>query len=267
MVNNVLEDDRFTIHFSKIVNFPIRSLIAVPLQSLDGNIGVLEVFDDTTDKFTAHDQVLLEMLANTAVIAIKNAAFVGHAKEAAAVEERAHLARELHDAVSQTLFSTSIIAESLPRLWKKNPDRVRQGLDQLHLLTKSALAEMRTLLLELRPQFLSETNLNELLIQLIESFQNRGDLQIIYKNNCDPILPKTVQIVLYRIAQEALQNVVKHSHADRVEIFLDHNTSRTMLQITDNGNGFQADEIVAGHMGVEIMRERANSAKINLEIE
>ena len=165
------------------------------------------------------------------------------------------------------LFSTSIIAESLPRLWEKNPERVRHGLDQLHVLTKSALAEMRTLLLELRPQFLSETNLNELLLQLIKSFQNRSSLQIIYKNNCDPSLPKTVQIVLYRIAQEALQNVVKHAHADIVEIYLDYTPTRTILTIKDNGRGYNPEQKLAGHMGVEIMRERANSAKINLDIE
>ena len=267
LVNNVLEDERFSDHVSNLINFPIRSLIAVPLISVEGYIGVLEVFNETTNTFNAHDQVLLEMLANTAVIAIKNATFYKHTQEAAAAEERAHLARELHDAVSQTLFSTSIIAESLPRLWEKNPERVRYGLDQLHVLTKSALAEMRTLLMELRPQFLSETNLNELLLQLIESFQNRNSLQIIYKNNCDPSLPKTVQIVLYRIAQEALQNVVKHAHADIVEIYLDYTPTRTILTIKDNGRGYNPEQKLAGHMGVEIMLERANSAKINLEIE
>lgn len=267
LVNNVLEDDRFTIHFSNMVNFPIRSLIAVPLLSAEGSIGVLEAFNDTINTFNAHDQVLLEMLSNNAVIAIENAAFYKHAQEAAAAEERAHLARELHDAVSQTLFSTSIIAESLPRLWDKNPERVRQGLDQLHLLTKSALAEMRTLLMELRPQFLSETNLNELLLQLTESYQNRSNLKIYYKNNCDPNLPKTVQIVLYRIAQEALQNVIKHANADFVEIFLDYNPTRTILTIKDDGIGYNPEQIVAGHMGVEIMRERANNAKISLNIE
>lgn len=267
LVNNVFEDTRFSNHFSKIIKFPIQSLITVPLQSLDGNIGVMEVFSDAINAFTIHDQVFLEMLANTAVIAIKNATFYEHAKETASAEERAHLARELHDAVSQTLFSTSIIAESLPRLWERNPERVRYGLDQLHLLTKSALAEMRTLLMELRPQFLIETNLNELLHQLTESFQNRSSLQIIYKNNCDPSLPKNVQIVFYRIAQEALQNVVKHSHADVVEIYLDYNPVRTTLTIIDNGNGYNPEQKFAGHMGVEIMRERAINAKINLDIE
>ena len=229
LVNNVLEDDRFTIHFSNIINFPIRSLIAVPLQSVDGNIGVLEVFNDSTNTFNAHDQVLLEMLANTAVIAIRNATFYEHAQETAAAEERAHLARELHDAVSQTLFSTSIIAESLPRLWEKNPDRVRQGLDQLHLLTKSALAEMRTLLLELRPQFLSETNLNELLIQLIESFQNRGELQIIYKNNCDPSFQKPSRLCYTGSPRKLCKMLSNTPTQTVVEIYLDYTPSRTIL--------------------------------------
>ena len=267
LVNYVLEDDRFTIHFSNLINFPIRSLIAVPLLFPERNIGVLEVFNDSTNTFNAHDQVLLEMLANNAVIAIRNATFYKHTQEVAAAEERAHLARELHDAVSQTLFSTSIIAESLPRLWDKNPQRVRQGLDQLHLLTKSALAEMRTLLMELRPQFLSETNLNELLLQLTESYQNRSNLKIQYKNNYDPTLPKTVQFVLYRIAQEALQNVIKHANADFVDIFLDYIPTRTIMTIKDDGSGYNPEQKVAGHMGVEIMRERANNAKISLNIE
>lgn len=266
-VNNILEESRFPTHFSKTINFPIHALIAVPLQYLDKNFGVIEVFNDTSNSFNAQDQVLLEMLANTAVIAIKNAAFYEHVHEATAVEERAHLARELHDEVSQTLFSSSIIAESLPRLWEKNPELVRYGLDQLHLMAKSALAEMRTLLLELRPQFLGETNLNELLLQLTESFKNRSNLQIIYKNNQPAKLPKTVQIVLYRIAQEALQNVIKHANASKVEIFLNNSNSKTILQIKDNGRGFQPDQKLAGQMGVEIMRERAKSANIILDIE
>ncbi|MAT43697.1 MAG: hypothetical protein CL609_15275 [Anaerolineaceae bacterium] len=267
LVNNVLEESRLPAHFSKTINFPIHSLIAVPLQHLDKNFGVLEVFNDTFDTFNNQDKVMLEMLANTAVIAIKNAAFYEHVQEVAAIEERAHLARELHDAVSQTLFSTSIIAESLPRLWEKKPELILQGLDQLQILTKSALAEMRTLLLELRPQFLSETNLNELLIQLTESFQNRSNIQIIYKNNRQPKLPKNVQIVLYRIAQEAMQNVLKHSYADKVELILNYSPSKTILQIKDNGRGFQPDQKLAGHLGVEIMRERAKSANIILDIE
>src|SRR5690606_27738926 len=111
----------------------------------------------------------LQAFAGLAAIALQNALFYDQAQELAALEERQRLARNLHDAVSQMLFSASVIAEALPHLWERDPERVRPQLAELHKLTRGALAEMRMLLMELRPTALQEAELNELLQQLTDA--------------------------------------------------------------------------------------------------
>ena len=131
----------------------------------------LNAFDDL-DLFTA--QTLADQLA----IAIENAHLYEQAQELATVQERQRLARDLHDAVSQTLFSASLIAEVLPRLWERNPDEGRKRLEEIRQLTRGALAEMRTLLLELSPAALVDADLGDLLRQLAESITGRARIPV-----------------------------------------------------------------------------------------
>jgi signal transduction histidine kinase len=138
----------------------------------------------------------------------------------AVIEERSRLARELHDAVTQTLFSASLIAEILPELWEIDPDEGRELLDELKQLSRGALAEMRTLLLELRPAALVEASLEDLLRQLAEAVTGREGVpvEVTIEGQCR--LEPDVHVALYRIAQEALNNVVKHAQAGHVEVSL-----------------------------------------------
>jgi signal transduction histidine kinase len=197
-------------------------------------------------------------------------------REKAIAEERQRLARDLHDAVTQTLFSTSLIAEVLPQIWKRDPTAGRRRLEQVRQATRSALAEMRTLLLELRPADLEEADLGDLLRQLAEATSGRGrvSVQVEVGGKCG--LPPNVHVALYRIAQESLNNVAKHARARQAVVRLDCSLSpvdeaegagTVTLSIADDGRGFDLNTIPPGRLGLGIMRERAESVGAHFEIE
>jgi PAS domain S-box-containing protein len=181
--------------------------------------------------------------------------------------ERNRLARELHDAVTQSLFSVNVMAEVLPDLWEKDREKGKQQLKDIRKLTRSALAEMRTLLLELRPHALIESKLHEVIQQFAETINSRSGTTVTINADEKYRLPADVQIVFYRIAQEALHNVAKHSAAKTAEVQLSVMPNWGMLQISDDGKGFAFNGISGTHMGLRIMRERANEVGAVLEIE
>ncbi len=188
-------------------------------------------------------------------------------KEKAAAAERSRLARDLHDAVSQTLFSASLVAEVLPRIWEKNPAEGRRRLEEVRQLTRGALAEMRTLLLELRPTALEDIELGDLLRQLGESVTGRArvPVDVTVAGECHP--PSEVKVALYRIAQEALNNVAKHSGAKRAKVDLDCREDGVTLAIRDNGRGFDVKSTPPDSLGLGIMRERAKGINADLSLE
>src|SRR5690606_33249895 len=151
----------------------------------------------------------------------------------------------------------SLIAEVAPRLWEKDPEEGRRRLDELRELTRGALAEMRTLLLELRPDTLTESSLPELLRQLSEAVTGRSRLPVALNVQGEPELPPTVPVVFYRVAQEALNNITKHAGANRVDIDLACTPQTIRLTITDDGRGFAQDQIAPNSLGLNIMHERA----------
>jgi PAS domain S-box-containing protein len=176
----------------------------------------------------------------------------------AVTAERTRLARDLHDAVTQTLFSASLIAEVLPDLWDMNQDEARKRLEELRQLTRGALAEMRTLLVELRPNALIDVSLPVLLKQLCESFIGRARLPVQLNAEGKRTLPPDVQMAFYRITQEALNNIVKHAKATQVIVTL-RLDDNVRLSIVDNGVGFDPAAVPPNHLGTKIMRERAEA--------
>ena len=141
----------------------------------------------------------------------------------------------------------------------------KRRLEELRLLTRGALAEMRTLLVELRPNALAEVPLPTLLRQLSEALTGKTRLDIQFSSEGERKLPPDVQVAFYRIAQEALNNTVKHSKASQVVVMLRLNT-QVRLSITDNGTGFDTTNLTPGHLGLKIMRERGETigAKFNI---
>jgi PAS domain S-box-containing protein len=187
-------------------------------------------------------------------------------KEKTAMEERNRLARDLHDAVSQTLFSTSLIAEVLPRLWERNQDEGKRRLEEIRQLTRGALAEMRTLLLELRPVALKDAELSDLLRQLSESINGRARIPIKVDVQGYYALPPDTKTGLYRIAQEALNNIAKHSEATQATVTLNYQPQQVNLTISDNGKGFDMKDVRAQSLGLGIMKERAREINAQLSV-
>ena len=186
----------------------------------------------------------------------------------AVAEERQRLARDLHDAVTQTLFSASITAEVLPRIWERDRPEGLRRLQELRQLTRGAMAEMRTLLMELRPAALAEASLPDLLGQLIEALQSRARLQVQFNHEGSCPVPAEVQVALYRIAQEALNNVAKHSQAGQVWVDLHCDPATGVrLDIRDDGVGFEMAEVTGENLGLGIMQERASEIEADLQFE
>lgn len=249
-----------------------HALAAFPLRAGGQVLGSLFVLAPETRTFAREDVELLTTIAHQMGVAVENARLLRRVQEAAAHEERQRLARELHDAVTQTLFSASLIAEVLPRVWEKDQALARSRLQDLRELNRGALAEMRTLLLELRPAALTESALPVLLRQLTEAVRGRSRLQVALEVEGAPPaggLPPDVQIALYRIAQEALNNVVKHAEAVHVTVNVAFGAAGVLLSVVDDGKGFaintEGGAGRSGSFGHSIMRERA--ARIGAEIQ
>jgi signal transduction histidine kinase/ligand-binding sensor domain-containing protein len=184
----------------------------------------------------------------------------------AVIAERTRLARDLHDAVTQTLFSASLIAEVLPDLYSIDPQEGKESTEELRQLTRGALAEMRTLLLELRPAAVMQARLDDLVRQLIEAIVGRTRLPVQYDADGQRPLPDDVKVALYRIAQEALNNVVKYARPKQVTVDLRQHPLGVRLTVADDGVGFDPAAVGAGHLGQKIMRERAEAIGARISV-
>jgi nitrate/nitrite-specific signal transduction histidine kinase len=244
----------------------LQLVVSVPLISKSRVLGVLNLCTRQKRDVTAEELAMLASVGSQVGVAIENARLFEQAEQTAIVSERNRLARDLHDAVTQTLFSASLIAEVLPRIWNKNPEEGIKRLAELGQLNRGALAEMRTLLLELRPSALVEAEINELFRHLVDAFTARARIPVSFTSEGDSQLPTETKIVLYRIAQETLNNIAKHSAASQVEISLVRRPGFVSLAICDNGRGFDPDKVSSEHLGLSIMRERAEGIGADLMI-
>ncbi len=242
------------------------AVLAVPLMIKDDIYGAIALYYYQPHEFTREETELAVALGDQAALAIENARLRTQAERMAVAAERSRLARDLHDAVTQTLFSTCLIADVLPRLWERDQQEGRRRLDELRLLTRGALAEMRALLLELRPAALAEVELGELLRLLAEAISGRARVPITVTVDGQCVLPPDVQVAMYRIAQEALNNVARHANASQVAVWLCCRADAIELRISDDGRGFDPINVAPGHLGLSIMRERAETLGAALRI-
>jgi PAS domain S-box-containing protein len=256
-VRQVIMDQLFA---EKLIRAPM-----LQLQRRDGSI----IYTNLTESIMSRgDQdVLLGIVDDITEQVLAEQALQAKAEETAVAEERNRIARELHDSVTQSLYTSSLIAEALPKVWDTHPDEARRSLEELRTMSIGALAEMRTLLLELRPGELADRNLSELLHQLTNAMTARSDLPITTTvvGNCP--MPTDVQIALYRIAQEALNNINKHARADRAWINLNCGDGQVTLLIGDNGRGITQEAAQAHQMGLRFIQERAQAIDAHIAIE
>ena len=188
------------------------------------------------------------------------------AGELASSQERAHLARELHDSVTQALFSMTLVTRTTELLVDRDADKAKEQLASLRDLQREALAEMRALIFELRPGNIEQDGLLAALKTHAAALQGRIGLPIVVTSDVTERLPLDVEEVLYRISQEALHNVVKHAAARQVTLSIDRVRSGVRLRIADDGKGFDAASVPDGHLGLAGMRARAEKIGATLEV-
>lgn len=245
-----------------------RSLLVVPLKARDEPVGVLLIASDEPERFQLPDAQVAWGLGNQAAVAIENARLYDQARELAAMEERQRIAHDLHDSVTQSVYSASMMARALPMALERDPPQARRMVAHIDEVTSSAVAELRTLLIELRPSEALQSDLGELLRQLAKGLRSRIEKPIRVEVAEGVCLPAEVQVTFYRLAQAAFGNIVKHAASAQARITLEANADSATLVIADDGPGFDLAQAVGHeHMGLEIMRERARSVGATLAID
>ncbi len=244
-----------------------ESLLVVPLQVEGTIIGALNVANKPGG-FTADDVRILGQLADVAAIAIENARLRQKAERLAIVEGRQWLARELHDSVTQALYSVTLYAEAARMaLLAGKQDVAAENLRELQMMAREALFDIRLLIFELHPPILEGQGLAAALQIRLAAVETRAGLQTEISVDGARRLPLSVEEDLYRIALEALNNVVKHAQAQHVTVHLQFDDQHVCLDISDDGMGYDpAKARESGGMGLRGMEERAQRINGRLEI-
>lgn len=238
-----------------------RAWMGVPLKFHEHVLGVLRVDHTESGYFTPERARLLSAVCSQTALAMRHAQLHLQQREMAVLAERNRIARDLHDAVSQTLFAATVLAGTMARVAARGSSPASATLHQqaltLERLNRGALAEMRLLMVELKPDALEQTPLSELLQLAIEALSSRGDVRVEPMLAGSDDLPAATRTQLYRIAQEALSNIAKHSAATQAVVHWQCAGSQASLRIADDGCGFDSQAQRPGHFGLGHMAERA----------
>jgi signal transduction histidine kinase len=175
------------------------------------------------------------------------------------VQERQRLARDLHDSVSQALYAIALDIATAQRIGGADPTRLEGILRDAHALAEAGLAEMRALIFELRPEFLRQEGLLAALQRQVAAIRARHQLSITVNATDEPEAAPAIKEALYRVGQEALNNIAKHAGARAVVITLEASAAELVLHVRDDGRGFDPEKSFPGHLGLHSMRERAAS--------
>jgi PAS domain S-box-containing protein len=244
----------------------IGSCLWAPMIVKDRLIGVMSVASDTVGDFGPRQVELAAAIARQAAVAIENARLFEQAQGKAALEERQKLARELHDSVSQALYGIALGAQTARRLLENDPAKAVGPTDYVLQLAEAGLAEMRALIFELRPESLATEGLVAALEKQAAALRARYGIEVSVDLPEEPAIALDVKEALYRIGQEALHNTMKHARASRSWLCLTLTAGEIMLEVADNGCGFDPDGSYPGHLGLQSMRERLIRFNGRLEI-
>jgi signal transduction histidine kinase len=246
-----------------------RSMLFVTLRYRGEQRGIFVLYHDEVRTYSETEISLVRTFGEQAAIAIEHARLFEESRRLAVVDERNRLARELHDSVTQSLFSVSLIARALPELLDRDPNRARERIERVSELANGALAEMRSLIFELRPAALEQEGLVAAISKYAAAFESRESVKVSVHVVCERRLPLDQEETLFRIAQEALNNVAKHAQATAATLDLNFGESCTTLRIRDNGVGFEPVAQPAGRrgFGMTSMRERATLAGATLHVQ
>jgi PAS domain S-box-containing protein len=267
MRQRMLEDPLYVPVHRSIREVAWDTVFIVPLVSKGRTLGVLNLGYPQGQQPGEDERVFLGAVADQAAVAVENTRLFAEARDKAALEERQKLARELHDSVSQALYGIALGAKTARTLLDQNPDQASDPLDYVLSLADAGMAEMRSLIFELRPESLETEGLVAALEKQAAALRARHEIEVKATLCEEPETSLSVKEAVYRIAQEALHNTVKHARASNVEIKMVCTPERVTLEISDDGLGFDARGDFPGHLGLRSMRERASRLGGMLEIE
>ena len=235
------------------------TVVAVPLVYQGRAVGALAGYYAKGYQVGDTEVAFLKIVASQAATTLEIMRLFGLAQQKAALEERQRLARELHDSVSQALYGIALGTQTALDLLPKQPGAVAEPLRYVQRLAEAGLAEMRALIFELRPESLEKEGLVAALRRQAALLRARYEIAVVEELCDEPDLAPKAKESLFRITQEAMQNIAKHSRATSVHLRLESRESTLRLEITDNGVGFDAAQEFPGHLGLQSMRERASA--------
>ena len=231
-------------------------VLTLLLRVRDRVVGVLRARASNEGAWDEERRRLANGVAAQAAVAIENVRLYERARDEATDEARRHLARELHDSVSQAIYAIVLTTHAAQQRAERDPSKAREALDTVVELAEAALAEMRALIFELRPEALADVGLVGALERQLDGLELRHGLTTVRDLGDEPPLPFAAKQVLLRVVQEALHNVVKHARAKRVEVRVRQRGERLQVRVADDGVGFDVDASFPGHLGHTSMRER-----------
>lgn len=234
-----------------------RSWMAVPLVVHDCTVGMLILHHSRAHFYTRHHARLAFAVASQAAIALENAYLYEQAQALAVLQERQNLARELHDSISQVFYGIKLDAHSAREALDTNPHEALEPLEHIIMHTEMGQAEMRALLFELRPESLEIEGLVAALQKQVMVLRTRYRMCVKVFLEDEPDVPIDRKHALYRIAQEAIHNIVKHAQASTITLRLACDDRDMVLEVRDDGRGFDPTCSFPGHLGLRSMQERA----------
>jgi PAS domain S-box-containing protein len=267
VISRRLADPRFAPLHDLIRHEPWSVVVSLPLMHHEAAIGALNAYYPSGQRPPEIDMSFLRAMADQATSAVDYARLLSASREKVALEERQRLARDLHDSVSQAVYGIALGARSAMELLEKNPAQLREPLEYILRLSEAALAEMRALIFELRPEALEREGLIGALKHHTAVLRSRYGVAVEESLAGEPKMSWASKQALYRIAQEALHNAGRHARASRVRIALSQAEDQIRLEVSDNGVGFDTEGDHPGHFGLKTMRERATEVGGRLEIE
>ena len=244
----------------------IRSCLCVPLISRDKTIGVLQLFDSRAERFTARDVAYTQVIGTAAAFSIENSLTLQNAVDDAVTRERISISQQIHDTFSQSLYATHLVADNVLEIWRNNPEDGIQALVDLRADVRDMLSEYRSFILEIRSETTDKLALYDEISDMSIEFAKRSGIEVEFDSDGSDSTHKHVCMVFYRVCQEALTNILKHSGASKVHVNLQCADEAITLEIADDGCGFNGDGVRHGHFGIDIMRERADEIGAQLEI-
>jgi PAS domain S-box-containing protein len=262
-----LADPRFAPLHDLMRDAPWSVIVSLPLMHHGAAIGALNAYYPSGQRPPEIDMSFLRAMADQATSAVDYARLLRASQEKVALEERQRLARDLHDSVSQAVYGIALGARSAMELLAADPSQAREPLEYVLRLSEAALAEMRALIFELRPEALEREGLTGALKHHTAVLRTRHGIAVEESLAGEPSMSWESKQALYRIAQEALHNAGRHARATRVRIGLSEEDAQIRLEVSDNGVGFDLQGTYPGHFGLNTMRERANELGGSLEIE